>query len=272
MNENNITSDEVQAESKKQDGELPEVRHEDSLELHYMSLRERFAAKRAKYKEEIQDMGPGRRIGHFMRYYKWFVIIPAIVLACVIAIIITVHRNLQPVGLSYMILNVKDEDVLDTSFYEDFVAQFDIPDNYQETSSTTYHVKYADYLEREDIYLSSSSTDYYRISTNCEAGNFDVIITDMDGLKYLSRIDIIQVLSNTLDSSVYDSLEKYIVYVDGPYGSETFGLDISDTDFARGLNTGYSKVYIAIPSNTACKSNKNALRLLEYIYGIDITE
>lgn len=275
----NLTSSEEQIEndinieetdSKPSESDLPEVHHEDSLELHYMSRKQRMAAKRTKFKKEIEDMSPIRKFGHFLRYYKWLVIIPALVIFFGVAIFLTVRKNNQPIGLSYLILNVKDEEVVDTSFYTDYASTFELSDNYREQKVLNYHIDYATYLEREDIFLSSSGTDYAKVSESCSAGNYDVVLTDMDGLKFCCRIDIVQVLSNTLEPDVYALLEPYIVYVDGPYGQETFALDISGTDFSKNLNVGYDKMYLAIPNKTAGKGNDNALRLIEYIYGIDV--
>ena len=59
---------------------------------------------------------------------------------------------------------------------------------------------------------------------------------------------------------------------DDPNGtSRTYAIDISDTQFAKNLNSGYSDVYVAFPG-AIDRNYTNSLKFLEYVLGIDLSE
>lgn len=63
-----------------------------------------------------------------------------------------------------------------------------------------------------------------------------------------------------------------MVEFNDPNGTaRTYAIDISDTQFAKNLDTGYADVYVAFPG-VIDRNYTNSLRLLNYVLGIDLTE
>lgn len=263
------------ADSSKTNEKKPEHKPEyleNSLELHSMSRKERRKARRAVYNEYVQDMTATQKFTYFISYYKWYILLPVIAVILLANLAVTIYRNKLPMALSYVILNVEDTDSLNTDFQDDYVSYNNITGKYQFYSSTGLDIDYDYFKEHEEYITTSTSTDYNVLSTQCELGDFDVIITNATGLKYCSTAGIANPLKGYLDSYCYNTLQPYMQDSENANGNNVpYALDISDTDFAKNLNLGYSDVYLALPG-TSDRNKKNALQLIEYIYGIDLTE
>lgn len=243
---------------------------ENKLELHSMSRRERKRFKKEQYKEYTSDMTKSQKLRYFFDYYKWNIIIPVIVLIFVSYLGVTIYKNTRPVGLAYVILNAENKDAINTSFEEDYREYFELSDDSRFPSAFNMKIDFDYYLENAEYVQTSNSTDYNILSTQCEIGEYDVIITDEKGLKYCSYSKIIKPLKGYLDADAYKALSDYMYDSINPNGDyEPYAIDISDTEFAKGLNTGYDNIYLCFPG--AEKQNKrNSFRLIEYIYGIKL--
>ena len=184
----------------------------------------------------------------------------------------TVYRNSRPVALSYVILNVADTKVVDTSFCEDYAVFKDFPDDYRFVGVTEYNVEYQYYLEHMEYIQTSNSTDYNILSTRSELGDFDIIITNKAGMEYCSAEYIAKAMQGYLDANQYEKLKPYMVDSPNHHGTpQPYAIDVSNTEFAKNLNAGYSDVYIMFPGVN--KTNKkNALMFLEYVLDIKILE
>jgi hypothetical protein len=92
-----------------------------------------------------------------------------------------------------------------------------------------------------------------------------VIITNAAGLNYLAEIDAVQLLDEYLPAELYNELSDKIIRAKDSYGDMyESGINISDTAFAKSLNTGYDKVYIAF-TGTTDENYERAMDFLEYI-------
>jgi hypothetical protein len=101
-------------------------------------------------------------------------------------------------------------------------------------------------------------------------GDFDIIITNDTGLKYCSTAGIANQLRGYFDAEVYDAIKPYMYDSEDANGTLfPYALDISDTDFAKSLNTGYDDIYLAFPGVND-ENKQNAIQLIEYIYNIHI--
>ena len=104
----------------------------------------------------------------------------------------------------------------------------------------------------------------------CFNGFYDVMIMDEKGLEYCAMQEIIYPLRNYLPAEIYSAVESRICTADDHDGVNVpFAIDISDTDFAKGLNLGYDKVYLGFPGNTE-RNYVNAKRMLKFILHLDI--
>ncbi len=245
---------------------------ENKLELHSMSRKERRAMRREIYLEYTRNMSFQKKAAYFLEYYKWYIIIPVLCIAFVCYLGITIYRNSRPTALSYAILNIENEEAIDKSFQKDYAAYFNIPDSYQFNASTSLNIDYDYFKLHSDYITTSNSTDYSILSNECEYGDYDVIISNAAGIKYCSTENIINPLKGYFNADDYSALEKHMADFPDKYDTlKAFAIDISDTDFAKRLNTGYDDVYIAFPGKT--ESNiANSIQLLEYIYNIHLSE
>lgn len=241
---------------------------ENKLELAVMSKKERRAAKKAAYKEYTSTMSGKERVSYFFYCYKWHIIIP---ICCVLLILcygIAFYRNSRPVALSYTVLNAEE---FDKAFHEDYLSFFNMPDNHVIHATTGYFVNY-DYYKKNMVSASREGTNYNTLALTCQTGTFDVIIGDGAGIKYCTFVEIVKPLDLYFTEEQYTALESHIVkFQDSSYTFYPYAIDISDTEFAKGLNLEYAKVYMAFPGVSE-ENMTNSLRLLEFVLGIDLAE
>lgn len=241
---------------------------ENKLDLAVMSKKERRAAKKAAYKEYTSTMSGKEKVSYFFYCYKWHIIIP---ICCVLLIAcygIAFYRNSRPVALSYTVLNAEE---FDKTFHADYLSYFNMPENHVVKATAGYIVNY-DYYKKNTVSASREGTNYNTLALTCQAGTFDVIIGDGAGIKYCTFVEIVKPLDLYFTEEQYSALEDYIVkFQDSSYTFYPYAIDISDTEFAKGLNLEYSKVYMAFPGVSE-ENMTNSLRLLEYVLGIELVE
>lgn len=241
---------------------------ENKLELAVMSKKERRAAKKAAYREYTSTMSGKEKVSYFFYCYKWHIIIPICCILLILCYGMAFYKNSRPKALSYVVLNASE---FDKSFHEDYLSYFNIPKNHVVQATAGYIVNY-DYYKENMVSASRDGTDYSTLALTCETGTFDVIIGDEAGIKYCTFVEIVQPLDLYFTEEQYTALEGYIVkFQDSSYTFYPYAIDISDTEFAKGLNLEYSKVYMAFPGITE-ENMTNSLRLLEYVLGIELAE
>ena len=176
------------------------------------------------------------------------------------------YKNSRPTALSYTVLNAYE---FDKTFHDDYLSYFNMPGNHVVQATAGYIVNY-DYYKKNTVSASKDGTDYSTLALTCETGTFDVIIGDAAGIKYCTFVEIVKPLDLYFTGEQYDALEDYIVkFQDSSYTFYPYAIDISDTEFAKGLNLEYSKVYMAFPGVSE-ENMTNSLRLLEYVLGIEL--
>lgn len=245
---------------------------ENMLDLKTLSKKERKALKRQKYKETTADMNFAQKFGYFWAYYKWYVLIPIFTLVFVSYLTVTIYKNTRPKALGYVILNVGDGSDICLDFEDDYVNFFEITGEYRIISNTRYNIDYDYYLDHSEAIRSGTSTDYNLLKNNCEVGDFDVVITDLSGLKYCANVDCIVPVLGYFDKDQYAAIEPYTYELKlSNEAVQPYALNISGTDFAKSLDLPYDEVYLAFPGESKI-NKKNAIRMIHYIYGIDLSE
>lgn len=261
-------STDVTEETKESQNKKPTVKTEDNLELHNLSFRDRQRAKRARIKEHMEGMTKGQKFGYILSYYKGKIILGLILLAICIAIPVTIYKKSRPVALSYCIVNSPEPSAVDTSFVDEYLDFYNLNGAYQLESDVTVHLDKDTYLE--EYSQNSSASIYTELPMLCFNGFYDVMIMDEKGLEYCAMQEIIYPLRNYLPAEIYSEVESRVCTADDNDGVNVpFAIDISDTDFAKGLNLGYDKVYIGFPGNTE-RNYINAKRMLKFILHLDI--
>lgn len=264
-----VPEDTKETESEKDSKDAkPTVNTEDNLELHSLSFRDRQRAKRARLKEHMDGMSKGQKFGYILSYYKGKIILGLILLAICIAIPVTIYKKSRPVALSYCIVNAPEPSAVDTSFVDEYLDFYNLNGAYQLESDVTVHLDKDTYLE--EYSQNSSASIYTELPMLCFNGYYDVMIMDEKGLEYCAMQEVIYPLRNYLPAEIYSEVDSRICSADDNDGVNVpFAIDISDTDFAKGLKLGYDKVYLGFPGNTE-RNYINAKRMLKFILHLDI--
>lgn len=264
-----VPEDTKETESEKDSKDAkPTVNTEDNLELHSLSFRDRQRAKRARLKEHMDGMSKGQKFGYILSYYKGKIILGLILLAICIAIPVTIYKKSRPVALSYCIVNAPEPSAVDTSFVDEYLDFYNLNGAYQLESDVAVHLDKDTYLE--EYSQNSSASIYTELPMLCFNGYYDVMIMDEKGLEYCAMQEIIYPLRNYLPAEIYSEVESRICSADDNDGVNVpFAIDISNTDFAKGLKLGYDKVYLGFPGNTE-RNYINAKRMLKFILHLDI--
>ncbi len=246
----------------------PSVNTEDNLELHSLSFRERQRARRQRLKDHMEGMTAGQKAGYILSYYKGKIILAIILLAVCIALPVTIYKKSRPVALSYCIVNSPEPSAVDTSFVDEYLDFYNLNGAYQIHNDLTVHLDKDTYLE--EYSQNSSASVYTELPMLCFNGYYDIMIMDEKGLEYCAMQEIIYPLKTYLPADIYSQISDRICTADDNDGvTVPFAIDISDTDFAKGLNLGYDKVYLGFPGNTE-QNYINAKRMVKFILHLDI--
>ncbi len=246
----------------------PSVNTEDNLELHSLSFRERQRARRQRLKDHMEGMTAGQKAGYILSYYKGKIILAIILLAVCIALPVTIYKKSRPVALSYCIVNSPEPSAVDTSFVDEYLDFYNLNGAYQIHNDLTVHLDKDTYLE--EYSQNSSASVYTELPMLCFNGYYDIMIMDEKGLEYCAMQEIIYPLKAYLPADIYSQISDRICTADDNDGvTVPFAIDISDTDFAKGLNLGYDKVYLGFPGNTE-QNYINAKRMVKFILHLDI--
>lgn len=246
----------------------PSVNTEDNLELHSLSFRERQRARRQRLKNHMEGMTAGQKAGYILSYYKGKIILAIILLAVCIALPVTIYKKSRPVALSYCIVNSPEPSAVDTSFVDEYLDFYNLNGAYQIHNDLTVHLDKDTYLE--EYSQNSSASVYTELPMLCFNGYYDIMIMDEKGLEYCAMQEIIYPLKTYLPADIYSQISDRICTADDNDGvTVPFAIDISDTDFAKGLNLGYDKVYLGFPGNTE-QNYINAKRMVKFILHLDI--
>lgn len=242
---------------------------EDNLELKRMSKKERRAAKRERFRRNTEGMSKKERTSYFLYYYKWQLIGIVAILALATYIPIQIYKNTRPVALSYAVINVSSDKV-NSDFEDEYRQMYDMEKGYQIRSDFTTTLSFKGYeLEASDAY----SANYMKFPTLCYDNYYDVIISNMAGIEYSGSCGIIRPVSSSFSSETIELVkarlgESAIVEVADEDGKPVqYAINISHTEFAKNLETGYDDVYLAVAGIS--ETNKtNAEKLIKFILAV----
>ncbi len=243
---------------------------EDNLELHSMTRSERRMAQKMKYKKDTEGMSSKEKLSHFLYCYKWRIIVSLLIIIAATYTTVSVYRNTRPVALAYGVVNSPNPFKLDQSMVDDYKNYYHMKKSDQVimTSNINYD------LETYEEDYNTSDASYTSFPTLCYEDYYDVIISDKKGVEYCSYFSIIHPLTDCLtmdlQSKLNYSMSDRILYTeDSEKHSEAFAIDISDTDFAKGLNLGYDDVYLCFPG-TDERNIETARKLINYIFDLGL--
>lgn len=256
------------AAKKEENGDYAE----DNLELKRMSFRDRTRARREKFKKNMEGMTKKEKIGYFLYYYKWKIVFGLLFIALAITIPITVYRNNRPVAISYAIINSHYPENINDNVFDDYMSFYGYTNKQQIITSNYSYLDLETY--EEDYAANSNSANFTSLPMLCYNGYFDIIITDKTGLKYCAAQSLIQPLDSSLYPDVYKAISTdyadTIVSTENTNGTKKeYGIDISDTAFAKSLNLDYSDVYIGFIGITD-RNLANSRKIMNYIFKLNL--
>ncbi len=242
---------------------------EDNLELRAMSRKDRLAAKRERYRKNIEGMSKKEQRKYFLYYYKFAIMGAILFLALAIYIPVTIYKNSRPIALSYAVLNTGINQI-DKSFEDDYCRLFGLEKGYQILSNTSISLSLEDYAENGG---NSYSSDYMQFPTLCYDNYYDIIISDKAGVEYCGSAGMARPVANSLSAEFLAVLENdyncsLLSVKDEDDNMVAFAVDISGTEFAKNLNTGYSDVFLSV-AGTSERNKANAEKMLRYIFSIN---
>ena len=125
---------------------------------------------------------------------------------------------------------------VDTSFVDEYLDFYNLNGAYQIHNDLTVHLDKDTYLE--EYSQNSSASVYTELPMLCFNGYYDIMIMDEKGLEYCAMQEIIYPLKTYLPADIYSQISDRICTADDNDGvTVPFAIDISDTDFAKGVKS-----------------------------------
>ncbi len=254
-----ITPTEEEKKDNFEDGE-------DALEMHYMSFFQRTRYKRAQHKRKMDGMSKKEQFKFFLDYYKWNVIIIALLLICAGTFAKELYLNTRPMALGVIILNnttladvpeekaqelgILSADDLSEKIETDYRNFYNFHKYDRFSIFTGLKVDIQTYLGEIVSTGTGTLTSYENLFYQTEADVIDVIITDETGINYCVEQDIVYPIDRLFDKETHalfaDSARVYKSYT----GDEReYAIEVTGNKYIESLGLGYTKTYLLIPSN-----------------------
>ena len=245
--------------------EAEESIKEDNLELATMSFRERRKVKKARREKEMEGMTKGERFKYLLYYYQWPIIITTFTAGCLIWLILAVTRSQPPVALSVAVLNNAGDKYVDELLFDSYMDESNIRSTYRVVVES-FHLDQETLMQ--DYAQSPYSGDFSRFPILARDSYYDIVLCDRGGLDYCANTEIARYPDYVMPTDIQEKLKPYEVKakdVNGNYW--VYGYDISDTEFAKSLDLGYTQIFLCFPGETS-ESQMHAEHFVRYIFNL----
>ena len=245
--------------------EKPIEKDEDNkLDLLSMSRKERRKYKKQRLQETISDMSPGERRSYLLYYYKERIIISIIAIIAIAILGVSYYKHSRPISLSYVVINCGDQLRFNADAMDQYAKDIGKFDGYQLKGDTNVEAVQSEYSK--DYEQNAKSQKYISFTTLATADYYDVIFTNMEGGIYCGMMDIFYPLDKYLDEETYNMVKDDIVVINNMDGKPAqYMIDVSDNEFVKSLNLGYSDMYSGFAGDQ--KDNHERVKeFLDYIY------
>ena len=245
--------------------EAEESIKEDNLELATMSFWERRKVKKARREKEMEGMTGWQRFKYLLYYYQWPIIITTFTAGCLIWLILAVTRSQPPVALSVAILNNAGDKYVDELLFDSYMDESNIRSTYRVVVES-FHLDQETLMQ--DFAQSPYSGDFSRFPIMARDSYYDIVLCDRGGLDYCANTEIARYPDYVMPTDIQEKLKPYEVKakdVNGNYW--VYGYDISDTEFAKSLDLGYTQIFLCFPGETT-ESQMHAEHFVRYIFNL----
>lgn len=262
-----IEAEEIKASIKPKEPEVPRSKEEIERERNMSSFQRYVQSMKKDWqleKETMKQMETRReRIGYFLYYHKWHILVTALVLFTIVYGSVAIITK-KDYAYNCVVVN----DSYNQKFSEELEKTI--------KNCISYNKK------KEIVVVSPHSTDITNYSPGYYGGDtgmqsifakmtdylIDTMIADQDVMEWFSMDDNFCNLKDTLPSDVYQELEPYIVTLKDSSGKEyPYGLDISETKVYKQGNCHLKQPVISIFNTT--RNLEKAISVIKEIYGLN---
>ncbi len=205
-------------------------------------------------KTKLGEMTQAEKKEYFKDYYLKTVIFAVIVLILLIWLFVEIGLNMRRSVVAGGLVNMEMTDE-GTLFLGDDYRE------YLKLSKFTHRVYFA-----QDIFLDKNEPESYTIfQAELATNTYNYLITDEEGLDFITGIDCLADLDEILDADVSGKLtDKKIYKKSGESDKEiAAAIDITDTAFTKDYIKTGEKVYFVISGKT--EEYDSGIGILKYI-------
>lgn len=242
-------------------------RHEDALDMHFMSRKERIAYKRAQHKEKTSGMTTAQRFRFFFDYYKWQTVLTVSLIAFVVLLGRSIYLGTRPMALGLIVLNniQSQETELSEVIEADYRKCNTFGKHDRFMVITGLSIDPINYKSETIAAGSNGLSDYETLYYLTSAGTIDVLLSDYDGLSYCVEQDLVYPIDMLFTEDALAPYQQRLKVMTSYTGEErSYAIDVSDSPYLKEQNLGYTSAYIMFPTNDP-ENNERALNFLEFL-------
>lgn len=208
----------------------------------------------------LESQGLKGRLEYFFHYYKWYVLVAAIVIILAGSMIYDIATKKETI-LQAVYVNAFPN-VESTEFMADFEKTIEINTNKEETSLID------DFYIDMDAYTYFDAQNIEKLLVLCAAGTVDVCVVDEGYLMHMAEGGYFMDLSTIFSAEQMTEYADRLVWYDCPdniaEGEEAIALEITDASkIVSTQSYPNSKCYFTIIVNAP--NAENALSFLDYL-------
>lgn len=217
------------------------------------------ASDNLKNSNEINRRNLKEFLPWFWAYYKWWVIVPALIIAVIVSFVVSIIKSKKDYYLYFALVNVQ---ITDEEIFDDMITE------YENTIGSEIEIMYDDNFrhalktDAEYYYDDSVSAQDQRMIGLLVNGQLDVSVMNTRCIDDLFAGDHLSNLEEILPTEVFENVGGEIYYCDG------VAVGISVNAFTCFENVGYrdgDTYYVIVPKTT--DKTEEAVAFIEYYLG-----
>jgi len=215
----------------------------------------KFREMMAQLKVDLKTMTFREKVEHIWTNFKEWILIVGGVFVLLVAYLITLLTNLQPVLNGYL-LNVQLSDAGRAYITEDYFASIG------GTKKQEVRLQGANYVaDPKGQAIETNYATMTQMAGIVSAESMDFLISDEEGMKLAISMEIYMDLRKFLTEDELTQWKDKMIYAKAEGTEDAFpvAIDITETAFAKEHIKGAKKVYIGFVDNTIHPENCRAL-------------
>lgn len=210
-----------------------------------------------KPKLNLKEMGFKKSVIHLWTYYKWWVIIPVIVIAIIVSFVSSYLKATKKTYLTIACVNARYESNHVFDEYAESIGQ-------EISVDCTYH-----YPTNEDstYYSQDMTNSIQKLVSLMQSEVVDIVFTNSRAIKEYGESGV-RDLSEVLSKEQLDDLESrgILFHLELPYGrSYPAGINVTNLEFFDPVYNGSEEKHYLMLSKFSSKTEEEKL-LIEYLF------